>query len=133
MAKILIVDDDEMDRVLLSQVLHGAGHEPLFAPNGKAALRTWRRNPADLVVTDIAMPELNGLELIEELRMEDPWVRIIAISGVSADMLDTAQHRGAVATLVKPVDVGELLAEIEKALEDHGPLEDHGSLEDILL
>jgi CheY-like chemotaxis protein len=124
MAKILIVDDDEMDRVLISQALHEAGHEPLFAPNGKAALRTWRRNPSDLVVTDIAMPELNGLELIEELRMDDPWVPIIAISGVSADKLESAQRHGAVATLVKPVDAGELVAEIEKALENPGPLKD---------
>jgi CheY-like chemotaxis protein len=124
MAKILIVDDDEMDRVLISQALREAGHEPLFAPNGRAALHIWRRNPADLVVTDIAMPELNGLELIEELRMEDPWARIIAISGVSADKLTTAQRHGAIATLTKPVDAGELVAEIKKALEDHGPLED---------
>ena len=124
MAKILIVDDDEMDRVLISQSLHEAGHEPLFAPNGKAALRIWRKNPADLVVTDIAMPELDGLELIEALRLDDPWVRIIAISGVSADKLYSAEQSGALATLVKPVNVGELLAEIEKALEGHGPLRD---------
>jgi CheY-like chemotaxis protein len=124
MARILIVDDDEMDRVLLSQALHRAGHEPLFAPNGKAALRIWKRNPADLVVTDIAMPELDGLELIEALRLEDPWVRVIAISGVSADKLQSAERIGAVATLVKPVDAGELLSAIEKALEGHGPLRD---------
>ena len=126
MAKILIVDDDEMDRVLISQSLAAAGHEPLFAPNGKAALRIWRRNPADLVVTDIAMPDLNGLELIEALRLEDPWVRIIAISGVAADKLHSAEQIGALATLVKPVDVGALLSEIERVLEEHGPLEDMG-------
>jgi CheY-like chemotaxis protein len=118
MAKILIVDDEEMDRVLLSQVLQSGGHEPLFAPNASVALRIWARNPADLVVTDIVMPEVNGIQLIEALREEDPWIRIIAISGADPSILELAGESGARATLTKPVDPRKLLEEIDKALED---------------
>ncbi|MGD2122444.1 MAG: response regulator [Gemmatimonadota bacterium] len=120
MAKILIVDDEEMDRILLSEILHQAGHEPLFAPNGQVALNIWKRAKVDLVVTDIVMPELNGLELFEKMREEDPWVRVIAISGVTAKKLNEAASSGALAILTKPVDPEELLTEIEKALENSG-------------
>jgi len=118
MAKILIVDDEEMDRVILSQILHQAGHEPLFASSGEAALRIWKRNPVDLVVTDIVMPELNGLELLKRMKEEDPWVRVIAISGVTAKKLNEAARAGALAILTKPVDPEELLQEIENGLSE---------------
>jgi two-component system NtrC family response regulator len=120
MAKILIVDDEEMDRILLSEILQQAGHEPLFAPNGEAALGIWKRAKVDLVVTDIVMPGLNGLELLESMKEEDPWVRVIAISGVTAKKLNEAARSGAHAILTKPVDPEELLEEIEKALAGTG-------------
>jgi CheY-like chemotaxis protein len=120
MARILIVDDEEMDRVLLSEVLHQAGHEPLFAPNGQSALRIWRSSNIDLVVTDIVMPELDGLGLLEQLREEDPWVRVIAISGVSAKRLNEAARAGAQAILTKPVNPEELVREISRALSESG-------------
>ena len=120
MARILIVDDEEMDRVLLSEVLHRAGHEPLFAPNGQVALRIWKKGKVDLVVTDIAMPELDGLGLLESMREEDPWVRVIAISGVAAHKLERAASAGAKAVLTKPVDPRELVHEIDKALNSSG-------------
>lgn len=120
MAKILIVDDEEMDRVLLSGILHQAGHEPLFAPNGQVALNIWKKTKVDLVVTDIVMPELNGLDLLEKMKEEDPWVRVIAISGVTAKKLNEAARSGALAILTKPVNPEELLREIEKALKERG-------------
>ncbi len=124
MAKILIVDDEEMDRVLLSEILHQAGHEPLFASGGEAALRIWRKNPIDLVVTDMVMAELNGLELLASMKEEDPWVRVIAISGVSAKKLNEAAQAGALAVLTKPVDPEELLHQIEKGLKERGSWRD---------
>ena len=124
MARILIVDDEEMDRVLLSQILHQAGHEALFAPNGEAALRIWNKSPVDLVVTDIVMPGLDGLGLIEALKEEDPWIRVIAISGVTAKKLNEAARAGALAILTKPVDPEELLQEIHRALEETGSWRD---------
>jgi CheY-like chemotaxis protein len=124
MAKILIVDDEEMDRVLLAQVLHQAGHEPLFAPNGDAALRIWKKGGIDLVVTDIVMPGMDGLGLLDALKEDDPWVQVIAISGITAKKLNEAARSGAFAILTKPVDPEELLKEIEKALAGRSSWED---------
>ena len=124
MARILIVDDEEMDRVLLAEVLQRAGHEPLFAPNGQAAHRIWKKSAIDLVVTDIVMPELNGLELLEALKEEDPWVRVIAISGITAKKLNEAAQSGALAILTKPVDPEGLLREISRALSGSGSWRD---------
>lgn len=124
MARILIVDDDEMDRVLLAEVLHQAGHESIFSPNGATALRVLEKKPVDVVVTDIVMPELDGIALIEKIREEDPWARVIAISGASDVNLEMAGNSGAMAVLKKPVDPEELVQAIDKALEDHDTWKD---------
>lgn len=121
MARILIVDDEEMDRVLLADVLTAAGHEPLFASDGRSALKTWRALSIDLVVTDMVMPELDGLGLLEAMLAEDPNVRVIAISGITAKNLNKAGLLGAHAILTKPVNPAELLEEIKRAMEG-GPL-----------
>ena len=126
MARILIVDDDEMDRALLAEVLQKAGHEPLFAPDGKVALGIWRNSKVDLVVTDIVMPELDGLELLKSLKVEDPKARVIAVSGVSAEKLNKAARSGAFAILTKPVNPHELLGEISSALQEIEAGEDTG-------
>lgn len=124
MARILIVDDEEMDRVLLADVLLDAGHEPLFASDGRSALKIWRESQVDLVVTDMVMPELDGLGLLEAMRGEDPEVRVIAISGVTAKGLNKAGLMGANAILTKPVDPSELLEEIARSMEGGPPVED---------
>ncbi len=116
MAKILIVDDEEMDRVVESSILEGAGHELMFAPHGETALRLFKSQLVDLVITDLAMPELNGLRLIQELRRLDPAVRIIAISGVSAHQLERAAALGAARTLQKPVAPEDLLKAVDEAM-----------------
>jgi CheY-like chemotaxis protein len=119
MARILIVDDEEMDRVLLAEVLRRAGHESLFASDGQAALKIWRDSKVDLVVTDIVMPGLNGLELLQTLKVEDPAALVIAISGTSAEKLNKAARLGALAILTKPVDPEELLDEVSRALDEN--------------
>jgi CheY-like chemotaxis protein len=106
-----------MDRVFLASMLQDAGHEPLFAADGQAALRIWRNSAVDLVVTDIVMPGLNGVELLETLKREDPGVLVIAMSGISAKNLNKAARSGAVAILTKPVNPQELLTEISGALK----------------
>lgn len=75
MAKILIADDEEMDRVFLDEVLGPAGHKLYFAPDGKSALRSYLENEIDVVIADLVMPELGGLQLIEELTTKGPLRR----------------------------------------------------------
>ena len=121
MARILIIDDDQMVLNMLRQVLEGAKHTVVEAPNGEVAMRLWREQPADLIVTDILMPEKDGLEVIRELRRECPTVKVIALSGgsrkVHFDALDVARRFGAVATLEKPFELKELLAAVESVLK----------------
>ena len=123
MARILIVDDAEAERLLLSSILVNAGYEVRFAKEGHSALAKWNSGSFDLVVTDLAMPRLDGLQLIQEIRQADPSARIIAISGVRPDQLGLALEYGAVDALYKPVDPRKLLKAIEEALAD-GPLGD---------
>lgn len=116
MARILIVDDDLTHRALAFQVLVGAGHEVFVAADGKSALDLFRKTPVDLVVTDMVMPRMDGLQLLKALKEEDPDLPVIAVSGVSAEKLNKSARFGAEAILVKPVDPGEFLRQVEMAL-----------------
>ena len=116
MARILIVDDEELDRVLERSILEDAGHELLFASDGQAALQLYREEEVDLVITDLAMPRINGLRLIRMLLEEDPDARVIAVSGVSPEQLPTAEDLGARGTLFKPLDRDVLLDSVEAVL-----------------
>ncbi len=121
MARILIVDDDELDRLMERSMLDGLGHTLLFASDGDVALSVYQKEEVDLVITDLAMPQLNGLRLIQEIMEFDPGARIIAVSGRNADQLDLAQSMGAVSTLFKPLEYAELQAAVESALEEEAP------------
>ena len=116
MARILIVDDDEADRIVLGAILDRAGHETYFALDGEEALREYGGHAIDVVVTDLQMPKVHGLELITVLRDLSPRPAIIAISSTGYDQLDMAQAVGADATLTKPVDPAELLKAIAQAV-----------------
>jgi len=120
MPRILIVDDDPMHRALISDALTGAGHESLFASDGQEAIEVCRDTHVDLVVTDMVMPELDGLELLKALGEAYPELPIIAVSGISAAKLNLSARFGAHAILIKPVDPEELLREVESALEGQG-------------
>jgi CheY-like chemotaxis protein len=116
MARILIVDDEEMDRVLERTILETAGHDLLFASDGEHALKLCRESAVDLVVTDLAMPGFNGLRFIKELREEGLHMPLIAMSGWAVDQLDLAQEYSADIALAKPVSGPQLLAAVEKLL-----------------
>jgi CheY-like chemotaxis protein len=117
MAKILIVDWDEIERVNLWSILEDEGYELLFASDGNAALKVWEEKTIDVVITELAMPELNGLRLIQALVERDPGVRILAISAISADQLDLAEDFGAGAILYKPVEPQALLSAVKELME----------------
>jgi CheY-like chemotaxis protein len=112
MARVLIVDDDEMDRLLLRRILAGAGHELFFAKNGEEGLKSYLRSGIDVIVSDIEMPGSDGLELIESISALGMDVRIVVVSGKGDDVLSRAKAMGAHVTLAKPVDPAELLAAV---------------------
>lgn len=116
MAQILVVDWEEEERVYLWSVLEEEGHHLFFAGDGQAALQVWEHKDVDLVITELYLPELNGLRLIKELVKRDPYGRILAISEISADMLDLAEDYGACSILYKPVEPRDLVAAVNKAL-----------------
>ena len=84
-ARILIVDDDEADRIVLGTILERAGHQAYFAADGEEALSEYGGHAIDVVITDLQMPKVHGLELITVLRDLSPRPAIIAISGTGSD------------------------------------------------
>jgi len=118
MARILVIDDAPDMRALLEQTLQSAGHEVALAADGREGMQQFRANSADLVLTDLYMPNQEGLESIILLRKESPAVRIIAMCGkpTAMPMLTAAQRLGAVAVLQKPFATDELLSVVGKVL-----------------
>ncbi len=116
MARILVIDDEEPIRTLLRAALEQDGHEVMEASSGKLGLQLYRNQPADLVITDILMPDLNGLDTILELVREFLDVKVIAISGQGDERLSAAKLLGARRTLRKPFDMQELLSAVRYVL-----------------
>lgn len=114
----MVVDDGSDQRMLLEEMLVTNGYEVESAKHGREALEKHRAKPADLVITDLFMPEFDGLELILALRKESPSVKVIAVSGNTAadKMLEVAQRLGTSAVLEKPFTQQQLLAAIKKVL-----------------
>jgi CheY-like chemotaxis protein len=123
MATILLIDDEESVRRLFQVALEGAGYRVLTAENGKHGLRLLEHQEVDLILVDIFMPEMDGLELIPLLRKTRPANKIIAISGGSGkrDYLDTAKHLGANDTLKKPFSLQALLDAVSSQLGQQEP------------
>ena len=121
--KILVIDDDDQMRVLLRQVMEWAGFEVTEAEDGREGMQQQRRQPADLVITDLIMPEQEGMETIRLLKKEFPQTRIIAISGGGRigpeAYLPAAQELGADRVFSKPFDVRELAGAVKELLA-HG-------------
>jgi len=121
MAHILVADWDEIERVALWTILQKAGHDLLFAKDGKQAMEIWEKKPIDLVITELLMPELSGLRLIREIIDREPGARIIALSLVNADQLDLAEDFGAMRILYNPVKPKTLLNAVEEVLKGFRP------------
>ena len=117
MAIVLIVDDEEAERVILGNIAHGMGHQVHFASDGAEALQVYAGRHIDVVVTDLQMPNVDGLELIVTLRALFPDAGIIAVSGKGPELLAAARSKGVLAALSKPVDPHELLRAIAEATQ----------------
>jgi len=120
MASILVIDDDIDLRTVICLILEKAGYQVEEAGDGREGVDLFRRKPADLVITDLIMPEQEGVETIIELRKEFPDTRIIAMSGGGrsepASFLGFANKLGAAETLEKPFSRDVLLSTVEKVL-----------------
>ena len=117
MARILVIDDEREARIPLRHILQAAGHEVEEASDGLLGLELYRRQPVDLVITDLMMPGKSGLEVIEELREEDPDAKVIAITAYVEEALLEAEALGADRTLLKAVPLQEILKAVEEVLE----------------
>jgi DNA-binding response OmpR family regulator len=124
MPSILLIEDDELFREALATSLSKRGYTVMQARDGEEGLRIFRVEPADLVLTDIVMPNKEGLALVEELRRDYPKLGIIAMSGGLAHnaplYLKLAGALGANRTLQKPFDLPTLLKAIEEVLAATG-------------
>jgi DNA-binding response OmpR family regulator len=122
MAKILIIDDEPSILLMIKKMLEKAGHEVDMAVNGKEGMQIFEKNQADLLITDIIMPEKEGLETIVEMRKKFPDLKIIAISGggrISADgYLPGAKLLGANMVFQKPLVQKEFLEAVSFLLKD---------------
>jgi CheY-like chemotaxis protein len=119
MARILVVDDDELLRNVLVQSLQRAGHAVTSAGDGLEGFRSFRAEPPDLVITDIVMPQEDGVGLMMALRQEAPEVPVIAISGGafnSSFYLNIVEKLGARYTLKKPFTPAVLLQAVDDVL-----------------
>ena len=118
---VVLVDDDIEFLSVIARALRGAGHTVEVARQGLEALRLVQCEPPDIVVTDILMPECDGIELILALRRDYPKLPILAVSGRplfgAVDLLEMAAHIGADATLVKPFDIQALTGKIVELVE----------------
>jgi CheY-like chemotaxis protein len=120
LARILVVEDDPQLRALLVRIVGAAGHEVVASPNGKAALAELGGAEFDLIVTDVVMPEMEGLELIRQVRKLPRPVSIIAMSsggrGSADDYLQLAATLGAAATIEKPFTASAIVETISRVL-----------------
>jgi len=121
MATILLIDDDELVRITVRQILESAGHTVVEARNGDEGLRVIATMQPDLIITDIIMPEKEGIETILEIRRRNTNIRIVAMSGggqaQAMDFLPLARKLGADQILRKPFGPAELLEVTDLALK----------------
>jgi len=115
--RILVADDDDASRGLLARALRSAGYEVLLAANGREATEVIRATPVDAVVSDIAMPEMSGIQLLKAIRQRDADVPVVLITG-SPDVESAIQavRHGALLYLKKPVDLDELTRVMGRAV-----------------
>lgn len=120
MAKILIIDDEASIRKMLTLTLQRAGYEVMDASDGNQGVAAAQTFSPDLIITDLIMPEKEGLETIQEIRAFSPHIKIIAISGggvVQPEMyLRLAEKIGANQTFTKPIDRDTLLTAVKELL-----------------
>ena len=113
--RVLVVDDEPSLLKAIATILEDAGFQVVTAANGREARARASEHQIDLLITDLGMPEEDGIELVRRLKTERPGLRIIAMSGTyGPDLLKAAQLLGADSTLSKPMTASQLLDCIHK-------------------
>jgi len=116
-AVVMVVDDDAQLRSLVGTVLARAGHEVVEAADGEEALRLLDEKLPDLILTDLAMPKMDGARLIEEVRRRDPMLPMIVLTGLgTVDVAVEMMRKGACDFLTKPFQIEQLAGSVQKAL-----------------
>ncbi len=122
MPRILVIDDEPLVRAVLRSILERSGYTVMDASDGRVGLALWRHTPSDLVLTDIFMPELDGIEVIRQLTRIWPQAKIIAMTGgtkigdFKSTVAPAALRLGAQHILLKPFTKQTLLAAISAVL-----------------
>lgn len=120
MRKILIIDDEPYILLMLKKMLEKAGYEVDLASNGQQGMQIFEKDKVDLVITDIIMPDKEGLEIILEMKKQRPDLKIIAISGggrISPESyLECAAHFGATKVFQKPFKQKELVSAVNELI-----------------
>jgi diguanylate cyclase (GGDEF)-like protein len=128
-ARVLVADDDRLVRAIFGDALRRAGHEVVTAADGREALARLEGAPFDLLLTDLLMPEMDGLELLEQAKRHWPELDVVVLTSVgTAEPAVRALRGGALHYLVKPVDPEALVLEIHRCLENRRLLEENAEL-----
>jgi CheY-like chemotaxis protein len=120
MSRILVIDDESLVRASIEAVLSARGHAVSLAADGREGLEQLDKGNFDLVITDLIMPEMEGIETIRAIRRQSTAFRILAISGGGrrqiGDFLEMAEKLGANVVLRKPFSSAELLGAVDRAM-----------------
>ena len=121
MKRVLVIDDESQIRSMLRMMLERDGYEVEEAPDGVEGIRIYRQSPVDLIISDLIMPNKDGIGMMIELKKEFPDIKIIAMSGGGLNKpdgyLEGAKKLGAKRTLTKPIDRDELLRAVKDMLD----------------
>jgi two-component system chemotaxis response regulator CheY len=117
MSTIMVVDDSAFIRNHLAKFLGSYGHETILAEDGEEAVRTYRAKKPDVVLMDITMPRMNGMDALADIRLRDPRAKVIMLTALDQRLIAArAVQLGAQDFLIKPVLPAQLLAALKKAL-----------------
>ena len=120
--RVLLIEDDEDNRELMAEVLEATGWQVLTAASGSAGLRALAEHSVDVVVTDVGMPGMGGLEVARAAKEIAPGVPVVVVTGYTErDDITSARGREVDAVLVKPVDPDALVAAVEQMVKMRRP------------
>ena len=122
MSRVLVIDDEPYILLMLKKLFEKEGFDVDIAINGDEGIKIFSKYPADVIITDIVMPEKEGLETIREFKQTNPALKIIAISGEgridSKEYLDSARLFGAAKVFRKPFKQREMVNAVNELLKD---------------